>query len=221
MVRHRGRGHTGLGSAPDASGRTICDGGRGRPQASGVSVEVQQEQEVGKVESPPSPWAESRAKARCRELLLDPNSYVHGMPASHVYWTDGLFQRHDQNRFVANFNNLKNTIEKERLAIKFDQLSLDKEKAAFPRNPLTNRGNPFWDTHPAKKKLIEELKRGDHEGKTPNEIHVGIYKDFPAAVFRNHFYQERRRLREAVFWQVKRNRKGQKKHEEETSRIED
>lgn len=39
------------------------------------------------------------------------------------------------------------------------------------------------------------------------------YKDFPLDVFRNHIHQEKRFQREGPYWQLKRNKKGLRRHE--------
>jgi hypothetical protein len=38
------------------------------------------------------------------------------------------------------------------------------------------------------------------------------YKDFPLDVFRNHIHQEKRFQHEGPYWQLKRNKKGLRKH---------
>jgi hypothetical protein len=177
----------------------------------------------GGATDPPTPWAKSRAKALARELLLDPNSYVHGMPSTHVHPLEELFSRYNRGNFASNFNSLKKAIEVERLAIEFESLGFEKEKSVFKRNPLNCRGQPFWDTHPAKKLLVDELKNGVHIGREPQAIRAtrDEYKEFNLDTFRNYYYREKRALREAVYWQAKRNRKGQKKREKELVQAEE
>lgn len=164
------------------------------------------------------PWQKSRAKDICRELLLDPDSYVHGMPATHIYYTNDLFKKYKKNRFATNYNNLKKKIESERRAILSDQIAFDADKTVFPRNSRTNKGVLFWDVHPSRKILIDQLKNNELIDKTPKQVQAGsngIYKHWPEKMFANFFYREKRRLKENIFWQAKRNRDGRKAHERE------
>jgi hypothetical protein len=51
-------------------------------------------------------------------------------------------------------------VKADKLAIEFDQLRLTEDKLLHPRLSLNNRGQPFWDIHPAKPPLINEIKSG-------------------------------------------------------------
>jgi hypothetical protein len=168
-------------------------------------------------EDPPTPWAKSRAKKLCQELIMNKSSYVQGMPASHVYWTDAIFMCYDKAKFANNYNRLKTTIEEEELIAGFEQFAFNVQKPLLYRNTLNSRGQPFWDTHAAKPLLQTELKSGIHNGKELTAIRNSndLYKEFDLPTFSNHFYREKRRLKEDVFWQAKRNRKGRQQREKE------
>lgn len=163
--------------------------------------------------TPSSPWANSRAKKILRGLLLDPKSDVHIHRVEEIHSSNPLFEQYPLKNFKINFKNLKESIDTEQAAIKFDQLALDKEKQAFPRNDLSNKGYPFWDTHPAKTLLEADVKRGIT--KKPSELQNSkeAYKAFPPVVFRKHVHQEIRKQREKVAWQTRRNKEGRTKHE--------
>ena len=88
------------------------------------------------------PWAKSRAKIIARELLLDPDSHVHGMPATHIFCTNRLFAMCKKDRFATNCNNLKKKTEKEKKSIRFDQRAFESEKIAFRR-----KEKPTEDVH--------------------------------------------------------------------------
>jgi hypothetical protein len=45
------------------------------------------------------------------------------------------------------------------------------------------------------------------------------YKEFPLDVFRNHIHQEKRFQREGPYWQLKRNKKGMRKHEADVKEL--
>lgn len=221
-ARGRGRGcQTPRGG--QRSGR-VASGGRGRGRGRGRGQVAEPSQNIDtstqasdQQDPPPSPWAKSRAKERARELLSDPTSYVHGMPATHVYFTDALFVRYDKKNFASNYNNLKKTLETEKLCIEFDKLALTNFNERNPRPPLTDKGVPFWDTSAAKSLVIEEIKSGALDGLTPQQVRDrhDEYKLFPLRDFRQFLNMEKRNIREAVYWQAKRNRKGRRQHEVE------
>jgi hypothetical protein len=125
--------------------------------------------------------------------------------------------------------------EKEWAAIDDNDLAHDRK--IKPRANVTGRGYPFWYTHKAKKLLAKDVKSGKficinqlfsiaefeliliwigkaYEMK-PKELWntKKEYKDFPLDVFRNHIHQEKRFQREGPYWQLKRNKKGMRKHE--------
>jgi hypothetical protein len=134
-----------------------------------------------------------------------------------------LYLQYDWTLFKNNYRNLRSSILTKRNAVKFDQEAFEKEQAAFPRNQLTKRGNPFWDTSDAKRILLVELK-DDNIGPIisnmkPKEVHERHpeYKLFDLDVFRNHLYHEKSNLKQNVFWQVKRNRKARSRHERDAA----
>ena len=217
-----------------ASGRAVACGGRGGKGGRGgrggrgvgaitsqeqqpIQLKEQHQQPSNLNSDPPSPWAKSRAKKLCQELLLDEDSYVHGMPSTHIYFSNPLFEQYDKSNFASNFNALKNKTKRNKSAILFDQQAFDQERHHFSRNATTYKGEPFWDTSKAKPLIISELKSGIHKGKTPAEIRLtkDEYKEFSKGSWRNYYNIEKRRLREEVFWQAKRNRKGRQQHEKE------
>jgi hypothetical protein len=154
---------------------------------------------------PPMSWGKSRAKILVRDLLLDPDSWVHGMPATHVYHHHPLFEQYDKKNFASNYNALQQTV----MTIKFDQLRLTEDKLLHPRLSLNHRGRPFWDTHPAKPLLINEIKSGAIKNLEPKQVRQrhNEFKDFDLSTFQQYVNMEKRHIREAVFWQAKRNRK--------------
>jgi hypothetical protein len=152
-----------------------------------------------------------------RELLLDPDSRVHGMPATHVYHNHPLFEQYDKKNFASNYNALQRTVKADKLAIEFDQLRLTEDKLLHPRLSLNNRGQPFWDTHPAKPLLINEIKSGAIKNLEPKQVRQrhNEFKEFDLSTFRQYLNMEKRHIREAVFWQAKRNRKARKRQEQQ------
>lgn len=115
-------------------------------------------------------------------------------------------------------------LDEEEDCVAFDQAAFDQYKTKYTRANTTNRGEPFWDGHPAQGllKAFVKQQRSDRENgmvernKLPAEVYAlqAAYRQFTLESFRNHYYREMRALREAVYWQKKRNKEGQKKHDQ-------
>ncbi len=87
----------------------------------------------------------------------------------------------------------------------------------FPRPSKTNRGEPFWDNHPAKLLLREDVKAEKHLEMKPKLLHQtrSEYKAFSLQTFRGHVYQEKRHQKELPMRVSRRNKKARYKHEKE------
>ncbi len=175
--------------------------------------------EVEQNEGQLSPWQHSKAKKKAIKLLDDPNSYVHDMDPLLIHANDDDFRRYRADRFKDNFTRLKTTMYAAKKAITFDSDAFARERRAFPRNPISDRGYLRWDGHIAQKQLAQDVKNNLFEGLKPIDIHARKdrpYNQFPLEVFRKHLYQERRKQLEAVAWQDCRNKKGYKKYLQES-----
>jgi hypothetical protein len=130
---------------------------------------------------------------------------------------DELFSKYPLERFKANFRTLAKSVQQERDAVQFDAMALVVHQSLQPRGATTNRGELFWDGHAAQMLLRRDIAGNNLEGMTPYQARNQRpeYQQFSLSVFRGHFYQEKRRQKEEVAWQFRRNKKGYKKHEKE------
>lgn len=82
---------------------------------------------------------------------------------------------------------------------------------------MTSQGNYFWDEQDACTFLERDVKSGKVNEMSKEQLWESrpAYKKFKKRVFRKHVYQEQSKQRGGTYWQVKRNRKGQKKHDKE------
>lgn len=172
---------------------------------------------AGNKDIPLSPWRKSKAKEYLRSLFLDESSWIHLVTAEEAHASHDQFQRYPLKNFKPNFKSLQASMIVEQDAIAFDQMALDREKIAIPRGPATERGNLFWNRHPAENLLAKDVKEGRSKGKKPRQLRQerSEYQDFPESVFREHKYQEERKQSAKVYWQKKRNDDAQKKHDKE------
>ena len=61
-----------------------------------------------------------------------------------------------------------------------------------PRNELTNRGVPFWDVHPAKDLLEQDIMDGMAAQLKPKKLWStrAEYQEYTLKKFTEHYYQE-------------------------------
>lgn len=95
-----------------------------------------------------------------------------------------------------------------------------------PRGDLTDRGLPFWDTHPGYEMLLsdfDKIEKGEMRRPTHMELYESrnVYKDFPFQEFKNHFNQEKRKRKEANFWRHKMKLNARKAHVDEVDKMYD
>lgn len=168
---------------------------------------------------------------------MDEDEPIKGMKPREVYESHEVFQQYKYERFKANMKSLIEKVQSEKEWAAIDDNDLSHDRKIKPRANVTGRGYPFWHTHKAKKLLAKDVKSGKficinqlfsiaefeliliwigkaYEMK-PKELWntKKEYTDFPLDVFRNHIHQEKRFQREGPYWQLKRNKKGMRKHE--------
>lgn len=169
----------------------------------------------------PEDWGSSKAKAFLLKCLMDDKSPVHEMTPKEIYNSHPEFKRYDPERFKANLRELRKAVKKRKKIVEEDEQQFWQQQFTNPRKEFTSKGDPFWDTHKAKTSLEEDFKNGNADKLLPSELRETRleYQAFSKKVFRGHVYQERRRLREAPFWILKRNKKGLLKHAKEAEAL--
>jgi hypothetical protein len=77
-----------------------------------------------------------------------------------------------------------------------------------PRQHLTSRGYPYWDTPEASKLLREDIDDEKHIAMDLNEFWNSreAYKLFPKDVFRKHIYQECNKRLQTSYWLKKKQK---------------
>jgi hypothetical protein len=173
----------------------------------------------------PVAWVKSPAKQLLWQLLSDEASYIHafGMHVDKIYYSEPLFMQYKIESFRTNYRNLAAKVKADKAMVNFDQMGFDKEREKFPRNDKNDRGYLVWDQHRAQSLMKEDVKEKRSQGMKPKDLREtrDEYKAFPLDVFRQHKYQEERKQREMVYWQVKRNKKARQNHEVFVKREED
>lgn len=99
------------------------------------------------------------------------------------------------------------------------QEAFERHCLAFPRGLLTERGVPYWDTHPAKKMLEEDVKcysSEPHKLKPAKLRETRVeYKSFSLKKFGERVHAEKKRQRTQPFWQQSAKKIAIKKREED------
>lgn len=94
------------------------------------------------------------------------------------------------------------------------RVELDEEEARFaeycrrfPAKKLTKCGEPFWNKHPAKDCLAEDVRSGLAYELKPADLRATRkeYQEFSAFTFRKHVHQEKEKQRSKPYWRHKRN----------------
>jgi hypothetical protein len=166
-------------------------------------------------------WKKSLAKSLLSSLINNKKSKIHHMTAEDIWDSDPIFQQYPFDKFEEYLTTLQKAAANEEEIALINDEEFWKEMIAYPRDAVTDRGIPYWDSHPASSLLAEDVRDGTADMIRPKELHkMRIqYLEFPLNVFRQHIYQERRRLREEPGWVEKRNKLAQKMHENEMNAL--
>ncbi len=111
-----------------------------------------------KNKKPPPPWRTSEAKETLRLLLQeDVDNFWHDLDPREIYEMSPMFQEYDENRFLANFRSLKQSIQKEKNAVAFDQAGFLHDRQLFPVKEMSCRGYKRWDGSEAQRLLKKDV----------------------------------------------------------------
>lgn len=219
-------GHGGHQSTTDASanGRGGRGGGRrgGRnPRGQTGCATATSGHNRGPKPTPPA-WGKSEAKELLDALLRDEESELFiafGNPFTleradivKIHRAYDLFEQYKEQNFVNNFRTLRDSIEKEKDSIDFDQHAFDREKQKWPRGKTLANGKPRWGGSDVQKLLRKDVEDPRRKNLQPREYYAlrAEYRQWSLKEFRPKVYQERRWAKFGVYWVERRNRKGRR-----------
>ena len=174
-----------------------------------------------------SPWRTSRAKKYYIERLLDENDSIHNKSDDDVYnmsfYDNGepvVNTKYSLSDFKKNYNKLKVKSSGQVAAAAEDEAALKRDSKLYPRPELDFHGNPYYAQSTLRAKLIADVKSGAAgRGKKPRDILASHHEYQPLQnvpkTFRNYRSRELRKESESTGWQIQRNRKGYKQHEQD------
>ncbi|KAK1739827.1 hypothetical protein QTG54_009586 [Skeletonema marinoi] len=143
-------------------------------------------------------WRNSKARAMLVRMLMDKDSNAHTMTWQQLHSSHEWFQEYDAKSFQRYVSELKKANPKKIAVVTEDNKIINAELQRFPRPDKTLRGEPFWDTHPSKRLLRQDVKLGKHLEMKPKTLHQTRleYQAFSLKTFRQHVYQEKRHQKE-------------------------
>jgi len=171
-------------------------------------------------------WSAKKDGNRSKEYsllykLMMKNDIV-GMSVAEVHANHALFTMYPLDEFKRYYNNMKGITDKAKARLNTQSEIMEKNFVNWNRaGPKTSQGNYFWDEQDAATFLEKDVKSGKVDEMSKTELWASrpAYKKFNKRVFRKHVYQEESKQRGGTYWQVKRNRKGQKMHDKEVTML--
>lgn len=140
------------------------------------------------------------------------------MSVADVHKSHSLFAMYPLEDFKRYYTNMEKVADKAKARLHSHSEAMKKNFQTWSRKgPKTSHGNYFWDERDAITHLEEDVKSGRVDEMVANDFWNSrpSYQDFKERVFRKHVNQEKARQKGGPYWQVKRNRIGQKKHDDQ------
>ena len=172
----------------------------------------------------PPDWKSSVEKEFLRKLLMDESTNYMQMGPKDIYNAHPEFHKFAYTNFRTNLGNLKKSLNEEKEYIIFDEKAVADFKTNFPREALTDRGQPFWPGHPAEAKLKEDIASGKANELKPQMLwhSDSDYQQFTLEVFRSHIHQAKRtQVERANAWKFTRNKEQPNAVEKEAQKMKD
>ena len=173
------------------------------------------------------PWKSRKKKSKGWDLLyklrLHPNkSGISEMSQQEIWESSPLFKCYPFQAFQQYDRDMMKLVQKKRELIQQQREDYERDLADFPPSERTNRDEPFWNRHAAKKILEEDVKSGAANSMKPADLQNtrAEYQDFKSNTFAKHVYQEKSKQRAAPYWQVKCKKICQKLRKEQAEELE-
>lgn len=173
------------------------------------------------------PWATRSKRSPAWYLLFKLRLYpeksgISRMTAKEIWESSKLFKCYPFDDFKQYDKKMIKFTKKRRELIDQQQRDFEQDVTNFPPSQMTNRGEPFWNTHAANTLLREDVKSGKANLMKPLELWrtKSEYMEFKQTTFAKHVFQEKGKQRAAPYWQVKCKKICQKLREEQAEELE-
>ncbi len=153
--------------------------------------------------------------------LWNVNSCFRSMNIKDIHSSDVRFSVYPLKNFTTNFRSLKKKVDELRVQVNFDNLAVSQHKKMYPQVPHTKQRYPYWDDHPAKQLLEDDMHNGKANAMLPSQFRMTrrCYQDFPPNIFCARAHAEMRKQREQTFWVAKRNKTAMACHLKEVTKM--
>ncbi len=144
------------------------------------------------------------------------------MSVEKVHTSHPLFAQYPLQEFKHYYDNMKQLTKKRKETVDCFSIVLKNHFKTWRRKgPMTSHGNYFWDEKDARHFLKEDVTTGRVDEMSAEDFYNSNdeYKEFNEKVFRKHVNQEKSSQLGGRYWVPKRNRHGQKKHDEDMKRL--
>jgi hypothetical protein len=157
------------------------------------------------------PWAKSQAKKLLTAQIMT-GDVDKTTDTERLYHSEQEYQKYKKTNFKVNVKNLIDALAKKEDHAIFDHIAATNDAIRFPRQQVTSRGYPFWDTSEASAWLKQDVKNGVHETMTMDDFITSrdAYLAFPQEIFLKHVYQETNSRMKKSYW-IKNNDNKKKK----------
>ena len=143
------------------------------------------------------PWKTQSTTSKAYDLLFKlfmdrEKTKVHTMSAEQLMDSHDCFKPYGIENFRAYLKDVDKRTRKLRSVIDKEEEAFRSFRVKHPRNELTNRGVPFWDVHPAKDLLEQDIMDGMAAQLKPKKLWStrAEYQEYTLKNFTEHYYQE-------------------------------
>jgi len=143
-----------------------------------------------------------------------------------IHQSNPIFSQYPLSDFKKYIKKVQKVSKKRKEKLSRDTDTFRRQMKSNPRGDFTDRGLPFWDTHPGYEMLssdFDKIEKGEMERPTPMVLYKSrnVYQEFPFQEFKYHFNQENRKRKEANFWRHKMKLDARKAHVDEVDKMYD
>ncbi len=188
------------------------------------------EKEMNKAATP-EPFKTKTTQSKAYTLLLQlymksSQSGIDKKSDEEIYQSDPIFSQYPLSDFKKYIQKVQKVSKKRKKKLSRDTDTFRRQMESNPRGDVTDRGLPFWDTHPGYEMLLsdfDKIEKGEMGRPAPMDLYKtrNVYQEFPFPVFKYHFNQEKRKRREANFWRHKMKLDARKAHVDEVEKMYD
>ena len=188
------------------------------------------EKEASKATKPEAFKTRTTQSKACTLLLklhtMSEQSGIDKMSVEEIHQSDPSFRQYPLSDFKKYNKSVQTMAKKCKEKLSRDMDAFRRQMESNPRGNFTDRGLPFWDTHPGYEMLLsdfDKIEKGEMRRPTPKELYESrnVYREFPFPEFKNHFNQEKRKRKEANFWRHKMKLNARKAHMTEVDEMYD